>query len=310
MKSIIVREKDQPSIWLLRDHLTPLLSPEHTGGLFAVAKGGVHPNDGPPPHVHRREDEAFYVLEGEMTFLHGDRLVRAPAGTFVWAPRDVIHCFKCTSATPAKQLLFVSPPAFLEFAMTLAKPAPDFLTPPDLDEITLGKLMQVAPQYGIEMLPGHALPAVVSDAARPRKRVWALGEDVSYLATSEDTGGRFSIVEIRTAPNGGPPPHVHSHQDEMFYLLEGEHAFLLDDGSRHVLHPGDLCFVPRGSVHTFSNTGPTTGRLLDLHTPGGFEKFFDEIGIPHAGETVAPATPVPGPDQAIALFARHGMTLG
>lgn len=305
----IIRGSEQPSIWLLRDHLTPLLGPQHTGGAFAWAIARVHPGDGPPPHVHRREDEAFFVLEGEMTFLYGDSLVHAPAGSFVWVPRDIPHRFQCTSKTPAKQLLFVAPTAFLDFAMTLAQPAPSFDSPPELDEAIVGKLMSVAPTFGIEMLPNHPVPTTQPAVIPPGKRVWAMGEDVTYLATAEQTGGQFTMVDIRTAPGGGPPPHAHTHQNEAFYVIDGTHEFQLGTQT-HTLAAGDAVFIPRGVVHRFTNTGATPGRLLDLHTPGGFERFFDDIGIPHKGEASAPTMPPPPPEAIAELLARHGMTLG
>jgi quercetin dioxygenase-like cupin family protein len=304
----IARANEAKSIWLLRDHVTPLIGPQHTNGHFAMAVSGCHPGDGPPPHIHRREDEGFYILEGEMTFLYGDQMVRAGPGAFVWGPRDVIHRFQCTSKTPAKMVLMVSPTQFLDFAMTLAEPATDFMSPPELSPAKIGQLMQVAPQYGIEMKPEHVLPVVVSDAKQPKKRLWVMGESVSYLATAEDTNGAFTISEIGTAPNGGPPPHTHLHQDEFFYVIEGDHEFLIGD-KVELLHPGDACSIPAGVVHRFSNKSATRGRLLDIHTPGGFEKFFDELGADMAVHAEPPPPPNLSREQIVALFERHGMTV-
>lgn len=153
LKPVVVRFNDTRSIWLLRDHLTPLLSPEHTGGALALAITECHPGDGPPPHVHRREDEGFFILEGEMTFLRDDRQWRAMPGAFVWGPRDVVHAFRNSGNQPAKMVLFVAPTDFLSFAMTLAEPSVGFNQPPDLTPAKIGRLKQVAPTYGIEMRP-------------------------------------------------------------------------------------------------------------------------------------------------------------
>lgn len=304
-QGVIVRAKDSECIWLLRDHLMPLVGPELTSGSFALAIGSVHPGDGPPPHIHRREDEAFYVLEGEMTYLTHDKLVVAKPGTFVWGPRDVIHAFRCTSSTPAKHLLFVAPTQFLEFAMTLAEPAPDFMSPPEVGPEKIMKLMQVAPEYGIEMRLDHAMPTVVAPEFAPMKRVWALGEDVSYLATSAETNGQFTIVEIRSAPGGGPPPHIHTGQDEVFYVISGAYSVEID-GRTETIGPGDVAFIPRGVRHRY--TSASDGKLLSIHTPGGFERFFDDVGIEHRGEDRAPVIPPVSPQQLTEILARHGMT--
>jgi quercetin dioxygenase-like cupin family protein len=304
----IARGKEAQSIWLLRDHVTPLIGPQHTNGHFAMAISGCHPGDGPPPHIHRREDEAFYILEGEMTFLYGDQLLRAAPGTFVWGPRDIVHRFQCTSKTPAKMVLMVSPTQFLDFAMTLAEPAVDFMSPPELSPAKIGQLMQVAPQYGIEMKLDHALPLVVSDAKQARKRVWAMGEKVSYLATADDTNGAFTFCEIATRPDGGPPPHKHAVMDEIFYVIEGRHDFLVGDKTE-TLEAGDALYIPAGTMHTFSNKSAATGRLLDIHTPGGFEKFFDEIGADCEQHPEPPPPPTLTREQIADLFARHGMTM-
>ena len=71
--------------------------------------------EGPPPHIHRDEEEAFYVLEGEMGVRVGDRVVRAAKGAFVLIPRGVVHTFWNVGPTPAKQLVIVSPAGFEGF---------------------------------------------------------------------------------------------------------------------------------------------------------------------------------------------------
>ncbi|HEY0008512.1 MAG TPA: cupin domain-containing protein [Tepidisphaeraceae bacterium] len=307
LKPVVARRSDAKPIWLFRDYLIPLITPQHTGGHFAMAISRLHPGDGPPPHIHGNEDEAFYVLEGEVTFLVRDKLVRARAGSFVWGPRNVLHNFKCTSPAPAKMVLMVSPTAFMDFASSMAEPAEDFDKPPELTPALISRLMEVAPKYSIEMKLDHPMPTLITDAAAPRKRVWAMGEDVSYLATADDTGGAFTFVEISSAPRGGPPPHAHHREDEIFYVIEGTHEMQLDDRTE-TLAPGDAVFIPHGTMHRVTNASSTTrGRLLNIHTPGGFDKFFDEVGVPYADHAEAPPPPLMTREQISALLARHGM---
>jgi len=71
--------------------------------------------DGPPQHIHKTEDEAFYVLEGEMNVLVGERIIRATAGSFVFIPRGTVHTVSRTGQEPAKALTIFSPPGFERF---------------------------------------------------------------------------------------------------------------------------------------------------------------------------------------------------
>jgi quercetin dioxygenase-like cupin family protein len=93
--------------------------------------------------------------------------------------------------------------------------------------------------------------------------------------TGEESGGAYFAMEALVPPGGGPPPHIHTREDETFYLLEGQIEFLLDDESV-VAGPGDFVNVPRGTVHRFQNTGTDTARLVLTFTPAGIEHWFEE----------------------------------
>ena len=71
--------------------------------------------DGPPQHIHKAEDEAFYVLEGEINVLLGERTIRATAGSFVLIPRGTVHTFSRVGQEPAKLLAIFSPPGVEQF---------------------------------------------------------------------------------------------------------------------------------------------------------------------------------------------------
>ena len=125
-----------------------------TGGAYALCEARVLPGGGPPPHVHRREDEAFFILEGAITFTLGERRVVATAGTFVQAPRDLPHAFKNDGAVPARMLIMVTPPGFEQFMAEFAQPVPSFDSPPlPVTPSDIERLVAVAPKYGLEILP-------------------------------------------------------------------------------------------------------------------------------------------------------------
>jgi mannose-6-phosphate isomerase-like protein (cupin superfamily) len=116
-----------------------------TGGAFAMMEQSVPPGHGPRRHVHHREEESFYILEGEFGFEVGDRTFVVGPGTFVLGPRDVSHRFWNAGQTTGRFLLIMSPPglepSFEEFTRIMAE-APDDLV----------LQAQVAGRYGIEFV--------------------------------------------------------------------------------------------------------------------------------------------------------------
>jgi len=131
-----------------------LATGDQTGGISTIAEVRVSPGNGPPPHIHHREDEAFFVLAGEVTFQLGDRAVKCTPGTFVQGPRGIPHAFKNTGQSPARMLVYVTPPGFENFMNEFATPLPSFDSPPlPVTPKDIEKLLAVAPQYGIEVLP-------------------------------------------------------------------------------------------------------------------------------------------------------------
>ena len=134
-----------------------LVTGEDTNGKYALWEALVPPGGGPPPHVHSREEEGFYVLEGEITFqIGGERLV-AGVGTFANMPVGTPHSFRNESDRPARMLISVAPAGleqmFFEVGVPLVEGATSAL-PPTEDEVNW--LLAVAPNYGIEIqLPGH-----------------------------------------------------------------------------------------------------------------------------------------------------------
>jgi len=134
-----------------------LATGEQTGGTYTLCEARVLPGGGPPPHIHHREDEAFFVLEGEITFQVAGQKVVATAGTFIQGPRGIQHAFKNESDAPARMLIHVSPPGFESFLADFATPVPSFDSPPTpVTPADIKKLLAVAPSYGIEILrPPH-----------------------------------------------------------------------------------------------------------------------------------------------------------
>ena len=88
---------------------------EDTLGAYALVEGAMEPKEGPGPHTHSREDEAWYVLEGELSFQVGERVIVGTPGTFVLAPRGIRHRFWNSGKQVARYLLILSPPGLEKF---------------------------------------------------------------------------------------------------------------------------------------------------------------------------------------------------
>ena len=129
-----------------------LATGEDTNGKYALWEAIVPPGGGPPPHVHSREEEGFYVLEGEITLLIGDQRLIASAGMFANMPVGTPHSFKNDSGKPARMLISVAPAGLEQMFFEFGVPLPEGSTtalPPTKKEIE--KLLAVAPRYGIEI---------------------------------------------------------------------------------------------------------------------------------------------------------------
>lgn len=132
---------------------------------------------------------------------------------------------------------------------------------------------------------------------------------VTFLATSEQTGGAFTLYRSVTPPGAGVPPHCHPGVSEVCLVIAGEYTFLRAETILRVV-AGEVVCVPGGEVHAFTNTGRTPGQLLVVAAPGqGIEGFFRAAGALSAA--TPPEEPPAPPDTAhlIALAALHGIEL-
>jgi len=152
MNSGILRPGEGRSAWVVGDLYTVKAGGEDTGGAFALIEVLVPSQSGPPPHRHRREDEAFYVLEGEFeVYVDDQRLVAGP-GSWVTLARGSLHHFKNIGPAPARMLILATPAGLDRFFLEAGREATD--TSPESGAATpedTVKLLAVAPKYGIEI---------------------------------------------------------------------------------------------------------------------------------------------------------------
>ncbi len=129
-----------------------LATGDETDGKYATWEAIVPPGGGPPPHVHSREEEGFFILEGEITFQIGDDRIVAKAGTFANMPIGTPHSFKNESNSTAKMLITIAPAGLEQMFFEVSSPLPHgATTAPHPSKADIEKLLEIAPRYGVEI---------------------------------------------------------------------------------------------------------------------------------------------------------------
>jgi quercetin dioxygenase-like cupin family protein len=132
--------------WFLGAETWVRATSEQTSGALGLVEHILEPGFASPYHLHHNEDEAFYVLEGQLRFVSEGRSWVVGAGGFAFLPREIPHGFRVEGDTTARCLLLVTPGGFEGFVAELSQPEPPTI-PPDL-----GHLVEVAARYAIDIL--------------------------------------------------------------------------------------------------------------------------------------------------------------
>ena len=146
-------------LWFTNDLVRVLIDGEASDGAFALVESRMPHGDMPPLHVHQRDDETFYVLDGEVSLFVGDQRLTLTAGQAALAPRGIPHSYRVESAG-ARVLLVTAPAGFEAFVRAVSEPAPADELPPSGRPLDPEALARTAAEYGIEILgPPGALPS-------------------------------------------------------------------------------------------------------------------------------------------------------
>jgi quercetin dioxygenase-like cupin family protein len=148
----VIAPGEGQAIWYL-DALLQIKAPAAaTAGQLSIAEHLLPHRSSPPLHTHSREDEAWYVLEGSLTYQVGDQTLTAKAGSLIWGPRGIPHTFRVDSAS-AKLLTICTPGGFEHFFAAIGQPAPALTVPPLPDTPPdIQALVGHARDYGCEVV--------------------------------------------------------------------------------------------------------------------------------------------------------------
>jgi quercetin dioxygenase-like cupin family protein len=297
---------------------------KETGDLYSIVEVLEPEGARAPLHLHRKEDEAFFLLEGEMTFRIGEQTIRARPGSFVFGPKDVPHTYAVDSG-PAKLLFLLSPPGFEGFVEAVSKPAEAPTLPPpasdgpsDADDTTDDEgesesFAVLEDRYGCEIVDtpqdrqtsegrgkeeqmneADIASGIYGLAEGEGEARWWLGGLATMKATGKQTDGRYTLVEV-LEPEGEQPFHVHHREDEGFWVLEGEVTFVVGEQTIKA-SPGTFVFGPKNVPHRYTvDSGPA--KMLFILSPAGFEEFIYATSEP-AEERTLPPQPEAPPSEA------------
>lgn len=159
---VLAPDEGDPWWWLGSLNLVKLPGSATSGGLDIV-EHRVPAGYAPPPHVHARQDEVFYILDGQFTVRCGERTWQAGAGSLVFLPRGVPHGFVVSGDAPGRTLLINSPAGFAEVVRGLGEPATELALPgPDVPVPDPERIAAVAAAHGITPPPAPWLPTIQS----------------------------------------------------------------------------------------------------------------------------------------------------
>jgi mannose-6-phosphate isomerase-like protein (cupin superfamily) len=139
------------AVWFTQNRMTIKATSAMTGGAFGLVEAVGPAGSSPPLHVHHREDEAFWVLEGTLTVRCGDRTFTAGPGSFTFLPRGVPHTFVVEGDAPVRLLSICVPGGFEEYFVAAGRPAGDDGLPPNVPP-DVAMLREVGERYGLEIV--------------------------------------------------------------------------------------------------------------------------------------------------------------
>lgn len=148
---LLRRRGEGGPIWSLGGHFTTKLGTADGSTGLALVEAVAFRTTEPPLHIHHREDEAWYILDGQMTFHVASKVLLATAGSFVFAPRGIAHTFT-VDIEPTRVLVMATPAGFERFALELGIPAESESPPADLAVPPPTVLGPIADRYGIEIV--------------------------------------------------------------------------------------------------------------------------------------------------------------
>lgn len=244
--------------------------------------------EGADLHVHHEHTDSFYVVEGMITVPLGPGgadVVRAPAGTLVSAPPNVVHGFRNDGPDAMSVINVHSPDGGFAEMLRGARDGDhgrpwDSFDPPEDGGRPLTDGLVSRPGDGELLCAGPS--------------------ELRFKAQATDGDGALTLTEMRVAPGfPGPPLHIHAGFTDAFYVVEGTLELRVGEDTVEA-GPGTFAALPPGTPHTFANAGSEPARAVNLMAPAGFEAYIKELWASGG---------LPAPDVAAEIASRYDITV-
>ncbi|HEX2107141.1 MAG TPA: quercetin 2,3-dioxygenase [Nitrososphaera sp.] len=139
-------------IWIAGDTAIIRATSADTGGVYTMIEAIASLGNGPPPHIHKNEDESLYVLDGEFEIVNGDNVVKAKPGALAFVPRGTVHRFRCIGEHTGRMLLVYTPGGIEGFFREAGMPAEGDGPAPPVDSAEIARTDKAGRRYGLEVI--------------------------------------------------------------------------------------------------------------------------------------------------------------
>jgi quercetin dioxygenase-like cupin family protein len=268
--------------WMGDDKITFQAISSDTDGAYAFWVDEPPGRVGPPKHVHSREEEGFYVIDGQVQFRAGRVDALLTKDSFIALPKGIPHSWLNTSAGQARLITFTAGAGNEGFFLTLGAPGVGPAGP--RATLPLEEINARTRRYGVTYMEttDNPLDGALEIGAgrgatvvRPEEgeRLHAGGAVYSVKACGSVTAQAYTLIEVLIEPGGIMPSHRHAAFEEGVYVLDGSVQATLD-GETYEATAGSFLIIPWGLPHEIRNAEECAARLLLLSVPGGVEDYY------------------------------------
>jgi quercetin dioxygenase-like cupin family protein len=139
-------------IWITGDTVQIKATAAETGGAYTMIEAFASPGNGPPPHLHKNEDETLYVLEGDFEILNGEHLMSAKPGALAFVPKGTVHRFRCIGNSAGRLLLVYTPGGIEGFFRESGIPAAGDGPAPPVSSEEIARTNKAGIRYGLQVV--------------------------------------------------------------------------------------------------------------------------------------------------------------
>lgn len=258
-------------------HIGFLVHPRDTGGKLAIVQLAATLEMTMNPVKYQNEDLLIYVCEGHLAVQLVGREEKLSRGDLAFVPRGNGHALHFT---PSTNVLIAFSPGGIELPMfELAQFGYNpFGSSEATQELLIWDVVPVdlSQSKSTEHEPTSRMPHFVR--RDEGDTYWLAGDEYTIKLQGSQTQGRFCVVHFLIPPGGGPVPHIHLREEEIFHILAGEASFYAD-GLIARGAVGDTVILPRGIPHAFRNASTSASEFLTFASPAGFDDFVRNVGV-------------------------------